>query len=98
MKQPETIRACKLLLLIPIPQGKVQEGAKPVAGFQNVSSSGVHEFLFGSSVHSFLKYLFFCVSGATYDAFSGEDGLSMAVIMLFVLPLGDNLLFTKMLS
>lgn len=68
LKQPETIRAYKLLFLMPIPQGKEQEEAKPVAGFQNVFSSGVHEFPFGRSVHFVLKCLLFCVSRAISDA------------------------------
>lgn len=100
LKQTETIRIYKLLFFVPVPQAKEQEGAIKVAGFQDVSNSEVHDFPFVSSVHSSWKYLAFCVSSTIFDVVcvSVDDGLPMAVIMLTMLFLCDNLLLFKLLS
>lgn len=63
-----------------------------------MSSSGVHEFPFANSVCSFLKCLLLCVSCCSLLLVLGEDVLSMAVVMLFMLLLGDNLLIIRLLA
>lgn len=98
LKQAETIRIYKLLSFIPVPQAKEQEGAKKVAGFQDVSDSEVHDFPLVSSVHSSWKYLAFCVSSTTFDVCFSRWWPSNGCNYAHYVFLCDNVLLVKLLS